>query len=278
METKQKRTRVVVSVLALAGLAVCSLIGYAGSLEPSGPPGPTMKTLDDVEPRVAIRNKFNTLTPIVISQQGSYYLAEDILAFPGAHGIEITASNVTLDLNGFTVYGNTEVGSLDGIHVTASKENITIMNGTVRDFFNDGVDSQTDYSRMSNLVVLNNSQDGIKVTGTSAIIRDCIARDNGDVGISAGASATLIGNAVGDNGGIGIQAFSAVVAHCTARGNTGDGIWVNNGSVVRGCCAVSNTGDGIEAEQSLVQGNSAVNNGGSDIVPDATSVIIENNT
>jgi hypothetical protein len=237
-----------------------------------------MKTLEDVEPRVAIRNKFNTLTPIVISQQGSYYLAEDILAFPGAHGIEITASNVTLDLNGFTVYGNTEVGSLDGIHVTASKENITIMNGTVRDFFNDGVDSQTDYSRMSNLVVLNNLQDGIKVTGTSAIIRDCIARSNGADGISAGASATLIGNAVGDNGGTGILATSAVVAHCTARGNTGDGIWVNNGSVVRGCCAVSNTQDGIEAEQSLVQGNSAVNNGGSDIVPDATSEIIENNT
>jgi hypothetical protein len=237
-----------------------------------------MKTLTDVEPRTAIRNMFNTLTPIVISQPGSYYLAENILAFHSNHGIEITTSHVTLDLNGFTVYGNTEVGSLDGIHVTPLKENITIMNGTIRDFFHDGVDSQTTFSQMSNLVVLNNLLDGIKVTGNSATIRDCIARNNGGVGILAGGSATIIGNAVGNNGGNGIQTSSAVVAHCTARDNKGDGIFANNSSVVRGCCAVSNDQDGIDAEQSLIQGNSAVGNGGSDIVLHGTSELIENNT
>ena len=42
-----------------------------------------MKDLDDVEPRIAIRNDFVGLIPIVISSPGSYYLAEDIFALSG---------------------------------------------------------------------------------------------------------------------------------------------------------------------------------------------------
>ena len=54
METKRKSAQVVVSLLALAGLLLFSTFAIAGSLEPSGPPGPTMKTLNEVEPRVPI--------------------------------------------------------------------------------------------------------------------------------------------------------------------------------------------------------------------------------
>jgi hypothetical protein len=98
-----------------------------------------MKNLLDVEPRTAIRNDFISITPIVISQPGSYYLAEDIQAIHTQHGIEITASNVTLDLNGFTVYGNTEVGSLAGIFINDNRHNVTNRNGTIRDFFREGI-------------------------------------------------------------------------------------------------------------------------------------------
>ena len=48
METKRKRTEVVLSLLALVGLAVFSLFAVGGSLEPSAPPGPTMKTLEEI--------------------------------------------------------------------------------------------------------------------------------------------------------------------------------------------------------------------------------------
>ena len=54
MESQNKRAKLVASVLALAGLVVFSVMGYAGSLVPSAPPAPTMKTLDEVEPRVPI--------------------------------------------------------------------------------------------------------------------------------------------------------------------------------------------------------------------------------
>lgn len=48
METRKKRTKVVMSVLALAALLLFSLFAIAGNLEPNAPPGPTMHTLDEI--------------------------------------------------------------------------------------------------------------------------------------------------------------------------------------------------------------------------------------
>jgi hypothetical protein len=43
--------------------------------------------------------------PVTITQPGSYRLSSNLTAPPAANGIEITVSNVTIDLNGFTVLG-----------------------------------------------------------------------------------------------------------------------------------------------------------------------------
>jgi hypothetical protein len=48
METKGKSTKVVICVLALAGLLSLLTLSTAGNLEPNAPPGPTMKTLDEI--------------------------------------------------------------------------------------------------------------------------------------------------------------------------------------------------------------------------------------
>jgi hypothetical protein len=48
METKKKRTKVVVGMLALVGLLLVWTVATAGDLEPSGAPAPTMKTLDEI--------------------------------------------------------------------------------------------------------------------------------------------------------------------------------------------------------------------------------------
>jgi len=48
METKQKRTKIVVSVLALAGLLVFSLLAIAGNLEPIPPSTSTMQSFDEI--------------------------------------------------------------------------------------------------------------------------------------------------------------------------------------------------------------------------------------
>ncbi len=53
MGTKQKKSKVVISLMALAALCVFSVFVLAGSLEPNSPPGPTMHTLDDIYNEVA---------------------------------------------------------------------------------------------------------------------------------------------------------------------------------------------------------------------------------
>ena len=106
METKQKRTKVVASVLVLAGLLVFALTAIGGNLEPKAPPGPTMKTLDEVEPRIPVQSLPGDANSLyVISQQGSYYLTGNITGEPNKCGIMIAANNVTVDLMGFTLTG-----------------------------------------------------------------------------------------------------------------------------------------------------------------------------
>lgn len=50
METKQAKTKVVVSALAVAVLVLFSLIGRASNPEPNQPPEPAIKTTEEVEP------------------------------------------------------------------------------------------------------------------------------------------------------------------------------------------------------------------------------------
>jgi hypothetical protein len=106
METGKKRTRIVLSVLVMCGLMVFSLLAIAGNLEPSAPPGPTMKTLGEVEPRVAVQSLVGDANSLyVISQPGSYYLTGNITGEPNKNCIRIEANNVTLDLMGYSIMG-----------------------------------------------------------------------------------------------------------------------------------------------------------------------------
>ena len=74
-----------------------------GSLTPPGTPAETMKTLEQVEPRIDVATVVgNSSYHHVISQPGSYYLSENV-GVTKANGIMIESANVTLDLNGFNI-------------------------------------------------------------------------------------------------------------------------------------------------------------------------------
>ncbi|MHC4529837.1 MAG: right-handed parallel beta-helix repeat-containing protein, partial [Planctomycetota bacterium] len=228
MKTKQKRTKVVVSVLALAGLVVFSLAGYAGRLEPSAPPASTMKTLDQVEPRSPIPRSWIWAIPYTISDSGSYYLAQDFrIITPVLAAIIVEANDVTIDLMGFSIVGpGPDSGTNYGIYLDG-RTNVEIRNGTVRDFGSHGL-----YGA------------GLAGKGHRAI--NVRATSNGGTGIYLDSRHNLIKDS-------------------TANGNGGDGICVSNASIVTGNTACDNNNDGIDGVNSTITTNTVYFNGSNGI-------------
>ncbi len=268
-----RKTRIVMLVLAGA-FAATGLIALAGDLDPPvGPITPTMKSLDEVEPRIAI-NATNTPgdadSLFRITLPGSYYLTGNITGVVGKHGIEIVASGVTLDLNGFDLVGVPGMGAFDGVSVTlGGLTNIAVVNGSVHNWGDEGLDLGTFGAlncRVEGLLASGNAGNGIS-TSIGSTVSNCAALQNTGTGISTSSGCTVSNCAVNENTGHGISTNSActitncsafintvhgistfngcTVTHCSASFNTGTGIITSAGSTVNNCSAYQNTGNGI---------------------------------
>lgn len=147
-----------------------------------------------------------------LSTPGSYRLTSDLDATASVNGILINTSNVTLDLNGFTIHGGGEIGATDGVGM-AGVSNVEVRNGAVRGFLRYGVFAANATNvRVIDVRALDNLEDGINLEGQGAsqgghLIRNCNASGNGDDGLRMIANGGLIeGNVSFDNGGSGIEA------------------------------------------------------------------------
>ena len=207
-----------------------------GPLTPPAPPGPTMKTLDQTEPRTAIG-----ILPYVITASGSYYLTANLVGVSGQDGIIVAADNVTIDLNGFTLSGANGTGT--GIAISGSHSHLTAFNGGVRNW-RDGLSWPCCGAyRVSHLTCAFNQNNGITV-GSDSVVENCNLDSNGGVGIqAAGANNLLTANTVVGSGshGIVVGDFGKVM-NCSVRNPGGIGIQVNgtNGDIV--CDGVVNPG------------------------------------
>ena len=215
---------------------VCGLLAFGaiaqGPLTPPGAPAATMKTLGQLEPRTAISNANYT-----ISQPGSYYLTTNLTAT--GHGITISADNVTLDLNGFSLTGDLDTGDY-GIQIGGnfSYKNIAVRNGAISRFHGGLYLQRVSLSRFDHLSFSTNRY-GIRLaaaTGQSNGNRfsDCRIADSAAMGVY-------------------LQAWDAsqcngnLFAGCTIMRNAGGGVYFLtqdssrcDGNQFSGCRVVGN--------------------------------------
>ncbi len=274
----------IISFAAVTIFATAALI--AGPLNPpAGPVTSTYKTLTEVEPRIAI-NATNTPgdadSLFKITQPGSYYLIGNITGVVGKHGVEIAASGVTLDLNGFDLVGVPAMGAFDGVNVTVgSLTNITVINGSVRDWGGDGVDLRTGNAtncRIDGVLASGNAGNGIR-TGPSCMISNCSASTSGSNGFSTGSGCAVSNCLATSNTGFGIiTSNGCTVSNCSATSNTATGIVTDIGCTITNCSAYLNTGRGISVTSGCTVMNCTARTNTLDGIACSLGCVIRGNT
>lgn len=231
-----------------------------------------MKTLDQLDAKLEKRTPItSTGAAFNITAAGSYYLTKDI-TFTG-HGLVITADNVTIDLNGFSLAG-TGAGTGSGILVSGAHKNVRVRNGTVRLFGGIGVAMSTaSNSTLEDLRVADNKGAGAQI-GPFATVTRCTFTANGGVGIIASSGPAITDCSASGNAGHGIQTANAAVvsrcrglangtdgfnlgdeadiSDCVASGNKNAGIRVFGGGAIKNCVATANTVYGIYTDNGTV--------------------------
>lgn len=207
--------------------------------------------------------------PVTITEPGSYRLASnlDVSALSDPDVIQIQASNVTLDLNGFAIIGpvtcsgtpvtscNPSSGTGIGIHVSTGLSDLTIRNGSVRGQTQMGILCESS-CLLQNITASENRIHAFASIPVPSQASNCNASRNGHIGFFFAGN---VDNSVAyGNADHGIQAVGAITNNI-ANNNGGSGIVSSLGSAINNT-AYDNVGTGLHVT-GTARGNTAKNNG-----------------
>lgn len=259
-----------IALLAAGSLAALS-VGYlvAGPLNPpGGSVASTYKTLSEVEPRIAINSTNtpgNATNVFVITQPGSYYLPANLTVPSGKNGILVSASRVTIDLNGFVIAGST--GSIEGITTGGgSPSHVNVKNGTVATCGSTGINLVWVPSCLIERVALSaNKSYGIQV-GNNSQVNNCSASNNTNAGFYSDGGALFCDCTSYWNGAGFLSQQSDIYERCAAQSNTGIGFNITVDTKVLNCQAVGNGSQGIVCmHDNWISGCQVHSNGGANM-------------
>ncbi len=220
--------------IALASIALAVPITgraqiFDTMLNPPVPPGDdVMKTLDVIEPRIPIGTNttlgVNSSTTYEITKPGSYYLTENLMGESPETGLVVYVSDVTVDLNGFSLIGSTNASpnNAPGIYVETNANSVVIQDGSV---------------------VL--WQNGIIGRGINLTVRNVHCRDNGFDGLRAGDLTQVYDSSFIFNLGEGVELGRNSRVEGVLSSTNSYGIVVGAGSLVRDCVTRDNVNHGI---------------------------------
>mgnify|MGYP000027914264 CR=1 FL=1 len=250
---------------AAVAIAACILSGPTNP--PPGPVTSTYKTLQEVEPRIAISQ---ATTPgdadsvFRIAQSGSYYLIAEVEATGARAGIEIdwaVASNVSIDLNGFRISGSASTAPGIRTMVFAGGTTLILRNGTIAGMGSWGVDAYAQTLTIESVSVLD-CVNGIKAAGNVVSVTRCKAFRNG-TGFRLEGMARVAECIAEMNTGDGYFTFGTCsFDRCSSLFSGGDGFEIGSGCTITACEVAVATAQGIRAGSSCtIRGNTVQNTG-----------------
>ena len=224
--------------------------------------------------------------PYTISTPGSYIMVKDLYAAPNINAITIATSDISIDLNGHTLYGaGTTAASGYGIYGSLDyPKSIIIKNGTIQNFKNSGIYISSGYAsnganpvQVHNITLRDNGDYGICIGGYM-LCYDCIATNNGQVGIYGG-TGSLIRNNICNYNKNGIESgFNSSVIGNQIYNNSATGLHIDANSFAKDNNINGNQQTGISASaRCVITGNNISLNGGIGLEITYRDNMIQNN-
>nr|ACS83708.1 parallel beta-helix repeat precursor [uncultured bacterium AOCefta2] len=208
------------------------------------------------------RHQISGPAPIEITQPGSYVLTGNLVV-EGEDAITISASHVTLDLNGFTISSTSELNMGSGIMIVSGASDIKIQNGHIAGgvgldpnnglYTGPGFYSGIDYSdgnttavQVANVSVSGCSGYGLSLPLDKGSFADsCVVQNIDGTGISVNSAKRCEADRCKD---VGILAQFA--SDCSGR-SPGPGVGIQSSEEVLNCMGYSISGAGIVAAHVL---------------------------